>query len=201
LSTPPPDSPFVYRHPFLDLNSWDTKGESGGGVLNNLTSHLISTLYWYFGEVNSVNAHTANWYSKYVEDYFHSILKFKSGLTGWIDSSWSVDKHRLPEATIEIHGTNGRLSIADDNIKLYLKKDLGGHPLGWSKWLAPDVYQGAEINIGGTQFTNEDKAFLKAIESGKNPDMDIKYGYEVQEIIDAIYKSGNSKGNSVQVGE
>mgnify|MGYP000356632394 CR=1 FL=1 len=185
---------------FTSRKGWRYKRkEAGGGVLNNLTSHLIFTLLWYFGEVEEVVSLVEKWYSENVEDYFHSLIYFKSGLKGWVDSSWSMDNYRLPRAQIEIHGTNGRLSIGDDYVKLFLREGRDNYPAGWSQWRGPDLYQGVSINIGGEQFTREDQAFLQAIEKQQIPFLNISWGYRVQKVIDAIYLSGENNGQKIKI--
>lgn len=195
-------SNFYVSQLFKKQKGWRyTKEQSGGGVLNNLSSHLINTLYWFFGEVESVSAVAQNWYSEEVEDYFHAMIQFQNGISGWVDSSWSVDNYRLPRATIEINSHNGKLIITDDYIKLFLKSSTKEFSDGWTNFMFPEIYKGAEFNLAGAQFTREDRDFIEAIKSGKQPEMDINWALKIQEIIDAIYQSSEERSKRIYLKE
>lgn len=171
-----------------------SKKEAGGGVVIGQATHLIDLLQWYFGNVEFVSAHTKNWYSQEVEDFAHAFMKFKSGLTGWFDSTWSKRHHRLLEISIEINGEFGNLIVNDDFVKVYLDQSLNGHTLGWTNYYKPDLFQGVEIDLGGPQYSRQDIHFIDAIKKGKKVDSDVRNAYEVQKIVDAIYKSADENG-------
>ncbi|MFQ6113936.1 MAG: Gfo/Idh/MocA family protein [bacterium] len=175
------------------------KEESGGGVVIGQATHLIDLLKWYFGPVDLVSAHTKNWYSQEVEDFAHVHFEFKNGLTGWLDSSWSVRHHRLLELHILLHGENGDLTVTDDVIKLYLDKGSNGFAAGWTNLYKPDLFEGVEIDLGGPQYTRQDMTLIEAVRSGKKVESDVKNAYEVQTIVDAIYTSAANHGQPVKV--
>lgn len=175
------------------------KKESGGGVVIGQATHLIDLLKWYFGPIHWVCAHTKNWYSQEVEDFAHVHFEFKSGLTGWFDSSWSVRHHRLLELNILLHGENGNLVVSDDVVKLYLDTSSNGFRAGWTNFYKPDLFQGVEIDLGGPQYTRQDIGLIDAIKNGKKVESDVKNAFEVQTIVDAIYASATNHGQPVQV--
>lgn len=174
-----------------------TKEESGGGVLNGLATHLIDLLLWYFGDVQSVNGHIESWYSDEIDDFAHGYLHFKNGLSGWFDTSWSVRHHRLPETRIEVHAENGTLLVTDDYVNLYLEKNSGNYSSGWTKYRKPDLWQGVEIEIGGAEYTKEDRAFIDAIHTKSIVESNAKQAYSTQCVVDAIYSSSSQKGKNV----
>jgi predicted dehydrogenase len=170
------------------------KNESGGGVVIGQATHLIDLLKWYFDEVEYVSAHTKNWYSQEVEDFAHAHFEFANGVSGWMDSSWSVRHHRLLEITIQVNAANGNLVVNDDQVKMYLDLDFNGHHAGWTIFNRPDLFEGVEFDVGGPQYTKQDKDFIEAIRSGKEIESDIKNAHEVQQIVDAIYSSAEKRG-------
>jgi len=170
------------------------KKESGGGVVIGQATHLIDLLRWYFGPVEFVSAHTKNWYSAEVEDFAHAFFKFKNGLTGWMDSSWSKRHHRLLEMNIEVQGEFGNLVVNDDEVKVYLERSLNGYDLGWTSYLKPDLFEGVEIDLGGPQYSRQDITFIDAVKTGERVESDVRNAYEVQKLVDGIYASAEKNG-------
>ncbi|MFA6281853.1 MAG: hypothetical protein WCY05_05075, partial [Candidatus Omnitrophota bacterium] len=62
------------------------------------------------------------------------------------------------------------------------------------KYTYPDLYEGYFIDIGGSNFSLQMKAFYDHITAGIPIDSDIKNGLSVQKIVDAIYRSAEKKG-------
>jgi len=170
------------------------KSESGGGVVIGQATHLIDLLRWYFGDTESVSAHTKSWYSKQVEDFAHAHLSFTNGVSGWLDSSWSIRHHRLMEITIELDTENGNLIVTNDFVKYYLDQEVDNTPAGWHSYLRPDLFKGVEFDVGGTYYTLQDQHFVEAVRSGKQLHSNVQNAYEVQKIVDAIYRSAEKKG-------
>jgi len=173
--------------------------ESGGGVLIAQGIHAIDIICWLFGTPRVVNARTNSFYSKTVEDFCHVVFEWTNGMTGWLDSSWSVDHHRMLETSFQIHGENGSLSVNDDILKLYLRTERGGFPRGWTLQTKPELFSGVDIDIGGPQFTRQDVAFFNAIIYGNATENDLKSAYAVQNVVDCIYKSAKSDGHPVLI--
>lgn len=174
---------------FSKGSGWRYKKEaSGGGVLNILATHLIDALLWLFGDVNSVNSNIKSYYSEEVEDFVHSYLIFKSGLEGYLDASWSIRNYRLPEIKIEVQSAKGMLVVTEDYVKYFLDaKDK------FYVFYKQDLYNGVEIDVGGPEYTREDKYFIECVKTHTHTELDILHGYKVQCVTDAIYKSANKK--------
>jgi predicted dehydrogenase len=170
------------------------KTASGGGVLNTLAAHLVDLLLWFFGEVSFVQGHTKSFYSPEVEDFVHAYLKFESGLEGYLDSSWSVRNYRLPEIKIEIQGENGMLSVTEEHLKYYI--DSEGR---WYSFSKQDLYHGVDFDLGGPEYTLEDKHFVESVKNNNATSVGVYDGYKAQKLIEAIYLSSSRK--SIMSGE
>jgi predicted dehydrogenase len=120
---------------------------SGGGVLLTQNSHLIDLLLWLFGPITRVTGHVKSWYSKTVDDFAHAYLEFSSGLSGYMDCSWSVRHHRTVDLAIRVHGENGTLTITDDQVELFLEAPAGSYTSGWTVLRKPDLFQGVTPSI------------------------------------------------------
>ena len=172
---------------------------SGGGVLATQNTHVVDLLLWMFGEIDEVSAHTRSLYSKSVEDYVHAHLGFASGLTGYLDASWSVRHYRSPTINIHVQGENGTLEVTDDSVSLYLDAAEGGFGPGWSSWSMPDLYRGVSFDIGGPHYTQQAEDFLTAVRTGAGVSSDVRSAYRTQCVVDAIYLSAAEHGRPISL--
>lgn len=175
------------------------KSHSGGGVLITQNSHLIDLLLWYFGDLKTVNGFIKSWYSENTEDFAHVFFEFESGLTGWFDASWSVRHHRMVEITVNVDAQYGTLTVSDDFVKIYLDKSSHNFPEGWTTFTKPDLFSGVEIDVGGPQYTHQDRKFIDAILKGISVEIDVQNAYRVQMVTDAVYESASAKGNQILI--
>lgn len=186
----------IYLNAYMYVSQLFSKGKgwryktksSGGGVLVTFASHLVDTLLWFFGDISLVNGNIKSYYSEDVEDFVHSYLVFKSGLEGYLDTSWSLRNYRLPEVRIEVHGKNGMLTVNDDYVKVYLDKEAT-----WTSHYKQDLFQGVDFDLAGPEYTVEDKYLVECVRSSRKAESDVFSGFKVQEVIDAIYKSAAEK--------
>lgn len=170
------------------------KKMSGGGVLVTQNCHLLDLLLWMFGEVEWVSAHTRNLYSKQVEDLVHCYMSFENGLSGWIDTSWSVRHHRTLTTSIEVQGENGTLQFSDDEVRLFLDSPKGDFAQGWTTFQKPDLFQGVSFDVAGPYYTRQMEAFVGAVREKTPIESDVSSAFRVQCLMDAIYKSAEGDG-------
>jgi len=173
---------------FSEGSGWRYKRARGGGALNVLATHLIDLLLWFFGDINSVHGNVKSHYSKDVEDFAHSYLEFKNGLSGYLDVSWSIRRYRLLEISLEVQCTKGMLIVTEDYVKY-----LADAENKFSTLYKQDLFQGVEIDIGGPEYTLEDKHMIECVRTQKQTDVDVLHGYKVQCVTDAIYDSALRK--------
>lgn len=170
------------------------KAVSGGGVLATQNTHLVDLLLWLFGPVREVSGHTRALYSQGVEDSVHAHFRFESGLTGYMDCSWSARHFRSPTIQIHMQGTNGTIDINDDGVALHLETQAGGLPAGWSHWTQPDLYRGVSFDIGGPHYTLQAEDFIAAVRRRGTVASDVVSACRTQAVIDAIYRSAELSG-------
>lgn len=178
---------------FSRSESWRFKAGQGGALLD-LGPHLIDTLIWYFGEPISVVGNTRSVYSAEVDDFANGRLNFDSGLVGSFDVSWSVEGYRLPEIGIKISGSNGKLHVTDDYLKLELYSGLSQIKSGKYHFKKPEFDNGVDFLIGDPEYCAEDKYFIDCISGQKQPKPDFLAGSRVNGIIERIHNSMESIG-------
>jgi predicted dehydrogenase len=177
------------------------KAASGGGVLITQNSHLIDKLVWLFGEVDYVSAQTRSLYSAEVEDHAHVFLSFKSGLAGYLDGSWSARHYRTPTISIHVQGEQATLDVDDDSLSLFVYKKLDGFAEGKTIWRKPDLFEGVSFDIGGPQYSHQMEAFIRVARDGGSVESDVRSAYEVQLVLEAMYRSAAAKGEAVRPAE
>ncbi len=165
---------------------------SGGGVLVDLGIHLIDLLIWFFGKIKKVQGLTESKKLQNVEDYACADLTFESNLSCSFVASWNEKNYRLQETTIEIEGTLGKMKVNEDFVKIDFKKEQNIEKKS-SIFYKQNLYKGIEIDIGGSEYTNEDIDFVNSIKNNIQSNLNVIHSTMVQSVIDSIYKSSKTK--------
>ncbi|HEX5719796.1 MAG TPA: Gfo/Idh/MocA family oxidoreductase [Thermoanaerobaculia bacterium] len=90
---------------------WETRKESsGGGVLANSSSHVLSAIHEAFGPPRGVTVQTRRLHSREVED--SAVIRFEyDGFSGTHWSSWSIDGFQRQENRLVVWTDRGRLTL------------------------------------------------------------------------------------------
>ena len=164
---------------------WRLRPGSGGALLD-LGPHLIDMLIWYFGEVSCAQGNLGSIYSTEVDDLARGSLKFECGLAGSFDISWSKDGYRLPEMGIEVHGSNGRLIVTDDCVKLRLLSKVSDFEAGEYLFMKPELDTGVKFQLGDPEYCMEDEYFMDCLRGNGSPEPDFESGLKVNRVIERI---------------
>jgi predicted dehydrogenase len=181
---------------FAEKRGWFFQRElSGGGVVANMTSHLLFIVGWFFGPIRRVVAHTRSHFST-VDDSAQALLTFDGGVTGVLDTSWSTPGTQMLDYGLTVDGRRGTLVLARERILLHLLEAAEGLEKGWSEIHASDVPHGTAFDvsphIGGEAFYRQLDAFVRACRAGTQPFCSLAEGVNTQRMIDAIYASAAS---------
>lgn len=166
--------------------------KAGGGAVINIASHLLYVLYWFFGTARTVTAQTRHIYSD-VEDAGSALLEFDGGLQGILDVSWSVPGYRLPHTEIVVEGDNGTMELTNDYMKLYLYKAHKSYSKEWTTIHKIDLPSSSRFEIGAEGLYEEDQDFIRAAVERGRPAVTWADGFEVQRMVEAIYRSASAK--------
>jgi predicted dehydrogenase len=174
------------------------RARSGGGVVANLSSHLLYVLQANFGMPESVQAtwrqvHTA------VEDELRATLVMPGGLPVAFESSWCVPGHPLSTTTLEVEGDNGTLRVDNQGITLALQDARSGLPAGTTELGEPDLPQPAGFYLNGEAYALEDAHVLRWATGGPPPPITAAAGYDVQRMMEALYTSAAAGGAATTV--
>jgi len=168
--------------------SWRLRGGTGG-VLLDLAPHLVDILLWFFGEPDSISAIKRRLYSSEVDDYFHAVMSFKSGLKGHMDTCWSIRSFRLPELSIEIHGKKGTLTVTDDFVRLETDVESDLESASAQTYYKQSFDTSVSFLLAEPEYTKEDEAFLSAKSQPTSSKIDFFEAAKVNVIIDQMFES------------
>ena len=168
--------------------SWRLRS-GAGGVLLDLAPHLVDILLWFFGEPDSVSAVRRRLYSSEVDDYFHAVMSFKSGLKGHMDTCWSIRSFRLPELSIEIHGKKGTLTVTGDFVRLETDIESDLETAVTQVNYKQSFNTSVSFLLADPEYTKEDEAFLRAESQPTAHKVDFFEAAEVNALIDRMTES------------
>ncbi len=92
------------------------KRKSGGGVSVDVGIHILDLIRFVLGnsEIESVSAKIANLIKKKIklEDTINAVIKFKNGIMGIFEASWSTSPY---EVRVEVCGSHGKAIVQQAN--------------------------------------------------------------------------------------
>ncbi len=161
----------------------------GRGVNLDLGIHLLDLLVWMFNVNNVESARCRTVYSG-VDDYFEALLKNQDGLECNVEMTWSSPDHRLPETCLEVYGSNGKLKVTEDCLKVKFAED---HKLLNNQkefvFYKPHYYRDTPpVNLADPEYTLEDMHFICSVGSSVRPLTDLRNLTKVMGLIDEMYK-------------
>ncbi|MHA1611661.1 MAG: Gfo/Idh/MocA family protein [Promethearchaeota archaeon] len=176
------------------------KDKAGGGALIDLGIHDIACLVWFLGmDVTEVFCQTkiitkdrGEFGECEVEDNAVGILYFENGAQVTIEESWSAPSGF--DVNLELYGTEGQIISNPSRmtpVSVYSNSgynysvEKAGSTKGWTSPV-PD-----ESWVFG--YPQEMKHFIECHKEGKKPLTDGKFGLKILQIVEAMYKSTESK--------
>jgi NADH dehydrogenase len=172
--------------------------KSGGGVVANISSHLLFVLRWTLGQPVAVKAEWKKLYGA-VEDEVKATFRLASGAEVTFDTSWSVQGYPMSATTFEVEGSNGTLIVTNESIELDLREARAGWPAGKTKVLHPELPQPSRFDLNGEAYVLEDAAFTAWVAGGEEPPGTAAIALDVQRMMSAIYASCEKNGAEVEV--
>jgi predicted dehydrogenase len=178
---------------FSQKQGWFFQREqAGGGVVANMGSHLLAILSWLFGPIRRVVATTRSHFTQN-DDSAQVLLTFANGVTGMVDTSWSVPGTQMLDYGLTVDGKNGTLVLERERVLLHLLTPAAGHEAGWSEIHASDVPADTAFDIsphiGGEAFYRQLSAFVAACRTGTQPFCSLAESVNIQRMIDGVYRS------------
>ena len=174
------------------------RARAGGGVVANLSSHLLFVLRACFGMPSRVRATWRHVHST-VEDEVRATLEMPGCPEVAFESSWCVPGHPVSRTVLTVDGPNGTLRVDNDGLVLDLRAARCGLRSGGTTIREADLPQPARFSLNGEAYTLEDAHFLRWVTGGPAPPITAAAGLDVQRIMDALYTSAAADGAATAV--
>ncbi len=172
-----------------------TKDKAGGGVVINSGSHLLFAFDQIMGSAEGVIARGSPIHNK-VEDTFSALVDFKNGAWGTLEISWSAPGYEFQTHDIRVEGTNGTLEVGNQVLRVWLIAARSGYEKEWTEKKRSETEPKAAFSLSpdycGDEFYLEDLDFVAACREKRQPKIGWQRGLEIQEFLDALYRSMTS---------
>jgi len=172
---------------------------AGGGTLIEHSIHDVDIMRWLLGEIKSVRATVKNFAGhKDIEDLVVAQIEFASGCVGQLSSIWHNVLGRESSRYMEIFFENGYISTAADFIGPVRYQAGNGEPNIIS---AEEVLEGylSSAGLNEPRYNSlhsmqglQNYHFLRALETGTEPQPDFGVALKAHEIVEAIYEAART---------
>jgi predicted dehydrogenase len=167
----------------------------GGGAMINQAIHMIDLLQYLMGPAESLQAYTATLGHKIeAEDTAAAVLRFNSGALGIIYGSTASFPGQFRR--LEITGTKGTVIQEENSFKLWQFDNMTAADTDIINRFSKTEGGGGVSDPAAIPFephAGNIRAFIDAMESGKNFDLDASEARKAVDIVFAIYRSATEK--------
>lgn len=170
---------YAFSSDFIDSPK-SSVSAARGGVLEDLGSHVVDLALWFFGDLEVASTNISFGIPQDLCDSVNFEVKGLNSLKGRFRVSWSVKGYRMPEWGLSIKGTNGKLTVNDDELRLEINNETS------KNWYRQDLNDNVEFLLGGPEYYREDKHFIDSILSRKIPRSDFKSALKVDYLLDQV---------------
>ncbi|HJP69648.1 MAG TPA: Gfo/Idh/MocA family oxidoreductase [Sphingomicrobium sp.] len=147
--------------------TWRSKKEEGGGALYDYAAHPADVLTWYFGRPESISGTVlGKVFSAETEDEVFTTLNWPGGLSGQLSVSWSDESHRKMTTCISIWGTNGKIVVDRQELRIYLRDAAHapeGYAKGWTVRYTTELTDEVDFYVRGEEYSAQVDVWLKRI--------------------------------------
>ena len=163
---------------------WFTQKEiAGGGALADMGVHAIDTIRFILGDPKPIEVYAkiGTYFGDYdVDDTGIIIITWDNGATSIIESGWWHPHMDGPEASTQIFGTKGYISLFPTELKMQDENTR-------KEFQIPNVQKSEHCDQ--SIYTKQMEHFVECIRSRKQPNPGFSEGQTVLHIVDAAYRS------------
>lgn len=180
------DKPYAWRYAPVS---------EGGGVINDLGSHVFDMLLYLIGRFDSIKCMTKTLHTERSgqditsDDAAFMAVRMQCGAVGTIEAT-KLATGVSDSLRFEIHGTKGavRFDTAEPNTLWFFDGDFYKAVDTMQKYPAPCSFQNAKNNAGGLRaHIHAYFEFVNAVDRGKRFYPDFEDGAYIQRIIEQAY--------------
>lgn len=165
-------------------SGWEMRPEiSGGGVLINVASHVVSMICEAFGDPERVSGETVRLFSDAVEDSLVARFEYPE-LRGTLYASWAIPAYPNPENRLVVSTDQGRL-VCTNSLAFFCRHD------GEVTWIDHQLNHREGFNLApdfsGGGVTAELQQLCRLTRDGKAPRVGLEEGAALEKVLHTIY--------------
>jgi UDP-N-acetyl-2-amino-2-deoxyglucuronate dehydrogenase len=191
------DDQFIPIQGHYDSTWRGDRALAGSGTLLEHSIHDVDMLRFLVGEIERVSAHTTNFHGHDgIEDVATSTVRFDNGALGTLASIWHDNLARPSLRRVEVFCRRRHIVIeGDDWYGQVSWTDADGE----SHTLGADQLSAAVVAMrDGSE--NPDGEFIRSVVAGTPATPDFADAVQAHRIVDAMYRSAQRDGASMEVG-
>jgi scyllo-inositol 2-dehydrogenase (NADP+) len=150
-------------------STWRSRKSEGGGCLHDYACHVIDLMNFLVGPPAKVcGARMQRIFSSDVEDAVTAMLDYGAGMSGILETNWSDETVRKMSTVVTVHGTNGKLIVDRQELKVYLRSGCASPPYaeGWSTRYITELQEEVPFYLRGEEYSAQLDSFFTAIRQG-----------------------------------
>lgn len=149
-------------------------------VVRDLGCYALDLALWFFGDLKVRDVRFKSVLRSGSIDSVRFSVKTLDNIVGDFSVSWCVDGYRMPEVGFLIKGSEGNLSINDDELTLSLKDREA------RRMLRHDLGDECGFWLGGPEYYREDERFIRSVAQGKTAEPCFEAAAKVDCLIDEV---------------
>ncbi len=171
---------YAYSSDFLGAEGNSKVQTPKVGVVRDLGCHALDLALWFFGDLRVEDARLEHVVNDGSMDSAFFRVKASSGVAGEFSVSWCVDGYRIPEVGFFVEGSEGSLSVNDDELAISLKDGSK------QKWFRHDLGDRVGFLLGSPEYYREDERFVEAVLGCKSIEPCFETAAKVDRLIDEV---------------
>lgn len=179
---------YAYSSDFFGANANAKVKTPRVGVVRDLGCHALDLALWFFEDLQVEEAKIESIVNDGSMDSAQFRVEALSGVFGEFDVSWCMDGYRMPEVSFLIEGSEGSLSVNDDELAITFKDGTQ------RKWFRHDLGDLVDFWLGSPEYYRENKHFIEAILRGKSAEPCFENAAKVDRLIDEILAKAGKIG-------
>ena len=174
-------------------STWRSRKSEGGGCLHDYACHVIDLMNFLVGPPQKVSgARMQKIFSTDVEDAVSAMLDYGPGMSGILETNWSDETVRKMSTTISVHGTNGKLVVDRQELKVYLRAGCDSPPYleGWNTRYITELQEAVPFYLRGEEYSAQLDSFFSAIRKGDlDHENSFASAYQVDHVLELIQRA------------
>jgi predicted dehydrogenase len=147
-------------------STWRSRKSEGGGCLHDYACHVVNLMDFLVGPPRRVSgARIQIIFSNDVEDAVSAVFDYGEKMSGILETNWSDDTVRKMSTTVTVHGTQGKLVVDRQELKLYLRDGCAfeSYAEGWTSRYITELQKAVPFYLRGEEYSAQLVAFFDSI--------------------------------------